>query len=676
MRNLTASTVDVKRNSAPETLTKPQRLLLKEFTTEMTDAAVTETIIAKARQTFSVDHWSAGYFDISPQGYLDVGYGDMTTRIPLADVVARAQEQGLRLPLLIRFAGILSDRVRRLCNAFAGAMTELDYQGRYTSVYPIKVNQQRRVVEEIVNTEVNLPGCDVGLEAGSKPELMAVLAMARSGSVIVCNGYKDREYIRLALIGEKTGRKVYIVVEKMSELQLILEESANLGVSPRIGLRARLSSIGKGNWQNTGGEKSKFGLAASQIIDVLAVLREVGKLGCLQLLHFHLGSQISNIRDIQSGMKEASRYFSELRRAGADIQCVDVGGGLGVDYEGTRSRSYCSMNYSMEEYAHAIVQALKTTCDQYHLPLPHVITESGRAVTAHHAVLVANVIGCESPSSHLPVTPLPDAPVVVQELHRCYQELKNSQSSKALTELYHEAVYRLSEAHDLYTHGVISLEDKAAAEELYFAACTRVGERLDPTSRVHQEIIQELNEKLADKVFLNFSLFQSIPDVWGIDQVFPVVPLHGLERPLDRRGKIQDITCDSDGRMDQYVDSGGLSPSLPMPAYDSGEEISLAIFMVGAYQEILGDMHNLFGDTDSVVVRFFEDKGQSNGRFELQNAMKGDTVDDILKYVNFDPKLLLQKIHEQLLQSGLPLEEQTVYLAELREGLVGYTYLE
>lgn len=636
---------------------------------------MTDSIVTKARQTFSVDHWSAGYFDISPAGYLDVGYGEMTQRIPLDAVVARARTQGLRLPLLIRFAGILSDRVRLLCNAFSGAMTELEYDASYTSVYPIKVNQQRRVVEEIVNTRVDLPRCDVGLEAGSKPELMAVLAMARAGSVIVCNGYKDREYIRLALIGEKTGRKVYIVVEKLTELQLILEESANLGVSPRIGLRARLSSIGKGNWQNTGGEKSKFGLAASQIIDVLSVLREAGKLGCLQLLHFHLGSQISNIRDIQSGMKEAARYFAELRRAGADIQCVDVGGGLGVDYEGTRSRSYCSMNYSMEEYAHAIVQALKTTCDQYHLPLPHVITESGRAVTAHHAVLVANVIGCEAPSSNTPVTPTADAHIVVQELYRCYQALKGKEqkgvSSKALTELYHEVVYRLGEAHDLYTHGVIGLEDKAAAEELYFAACARVEEQLDPTSRVHQEIIQELNEKLADKVFLNFSLFQSIPDVWGIDQVFPVVPLHGLERPLSRRGKIQDITCDSDGRMDQYVDSGGLSPSLPMPAYREDEEISLAIFMVGAYQEILGDMHNLFGDTDSVVVHF-----QPDGAFELQSAMKGDTVDDILKYVNFDPKLLLQKIHEQLLHSELSVDEQSLYLAELREGLVGYTYLE
>lgn len=632
---------------------------------------MTDPTIVKARQTFSVDHWSAGYFDISPQGYLDVGYGRMTSRTPIARVVEQARADGLRLPLLIRFAGILSDRVRRLCTAFAGAMEELNYTGRYTSVYPIKVNQQRQVVEEIVNTEIDLPHCDVGLEAGSKPELMAVLAMARAGSVIVCNGYKDREYIRLALIGEKTGRKVYIVVEKLSELELILEESANLGVSPRIGLRARLSSIGKGNWQNTGGEKSKFGLAASQIIDVLAVLRAANKLSCLQLLHFHLGSQISNIRDIQSGMKEAARYFSELRRAGADVQCVDVGGGLGVDYEGTRSRSYCSMNYSMEEYAHAIVQAVKSTCDLEHLPLPHIITESGRAVTAHHAVLVANVIGCESPSSHLPVAPVADAPVVVQELHRCYQELNGAGATKALTELYHEAVYRLGEAHDLYTHGVIGLEDKAAAEELYFAACARVGEQLDPTSRVHQEIIQELNEKLADKIFLNFSLFQSIPDVWGIDQVFPVMPLHGLDRPLTRRGKIQDITCDSDGRMDQYVDSGGLSPSLPMPAYSKDEEISLAIFMVGAYQEILGDMHNLFGDTDSVAVHFKPD-----GRFELQNAMKGDTVDEILKYVNFDPKLLLQKIHEQLLQSGLPVDEQNLYLGELREGLVGYTYLE
>ncbi|CBL46386.1 Arginine decarboxylase [gamma proteobacterium HdN1] len=630
------------------------------------------THIAKARQIYSVDHWSAGYFDISPQGYVDVGFNGMSRRIPLVDVVDMAREKGLRLPLLIRFAGILSDRVRRLCKAFSESMADLDYNGSYTLVYPIKVNQQQSVVQEIVNTKVDIPRCSAGLEAGSKPELMAVLAMAREGSTIVCNGYKDREYIRLALIGEKTGRKVYIVVEKLSELQLILEEAEEMQVTPRIGLRTRLNSHGKGNWQNTGGEKSKFGLAATQIIKVLAVLRASGKLDCLQLLHFHLGSQISNIRDIQAGMKEAARYFSELRLAGAGVQCIDVGGGLGVDYEGTRSRSNCSMNYSMEEYAYAIVQALRNTCDEHDLDMPDIFTESGRAVTAHHAVLVSNVIGCESPFSGGAIAaPSPDASMVVQELYKCYVELGDSTYKTALTELYHEVVYRMSEANDLYTHGVIGLEDKAMAEELYYASCARVGEQLDPTSRVHQEIIQELNEKLADKVFLNFSLFQSVPDVWGIDQIFPIVPVRGLDRPLLRRGKIQDITCDSDGCIDQYVDSGVLSPSLPMPAFDDDEEFSLAIFMVGAYQEILGDMHNLFGDTDSVVVRF-----NADGEVELHGAMKGDTVDNILKYVNFEPKFLLQKMHEQLLHTGLSHEEQNAYLSELREGLIGYTYLE
>jgi arginine decarboxylase len=632
---------------------------------------MTQQTIARARQTFSIDHWSEGYFDISAAGYLDVGVSPVTPRVPLSDIVDRARSEGLRLPLLMRFAGILPDRVRRLATAFSASMREADYGGGYTSVYPIKVNQQRRVVEEIIGARLDLPGCDVGLEAGSKPELMAVLALARPGSIIVCNGYKDREYIRLALIGEKTGRKVYIVVEKLSELDTVLEESRALGVSPRIGLRARLSSIGKGNWQNTGGEKSKFGLSASQIIDVVSVLRRSGQLGCLQLLHFHLGSQISNIRDIQRGMKEAARYFAELRRQGADVQCVDVGGGLGVDYEGTRSRSFCSMNYSMEEYAHAIVQALRETSEEHGLPQPHIITESGRAITAHHAVLVANVIGSESPQHATPDTVADDAHTVVHELWRVCQELRSEKPGKALTELYHEAVYRVSEAHDLYTHGVISIEEKAAAEEFYVAACNGVRERLDPTSRVHQEILVELNEKLADKIFLNFSLFQSIPDAWGIDQVFPVMPLHGLDRPLSRRGIVQDITCDSDGRIDQYVDSGSLSPSLPLPAYADGEDVNLAIFMVGAYQEILGDMHNLFGDTDSVDVYLEED-----GTFALRHAMKGDTVDAILKYVNFDPKLLLQQIHEQLLGCGLPHDEQMAYLAELREGLVGYTYLE
>ena len=625
--------------------------------------------IHQARDTYSIDNWSEGYFDINDGGQLDVGVGG--SRVPLQKILAAARGNGLRTPLLIRFVDILRDRVARLSNAFARAMDTLDYRAAYTAVYPIKVNQQRQGVEEIYRGAVADPRCGVGLEAGSKPELMAVLGLSRGDSVIVCNGYKDREFVRLALIGEKMGRRVYIVVEKMSELELVLEEAAAMGVAPRIGVRARLSSIGKGNWQNTGGEKSKFGLSATQILEVVSTLKARGAEERLQLLHFHLGSQISNIRDIQRGMKEAARYYSSLREAGCPVQVVDVGGGLGVDYEGTRSRSFCSMNYSMEEYAYNILLALQEVCTRDQLPLPDVISESGRALTAHHAVLVSNVIGIESPAMDHPQEPRDDAPVVLQELARCYHEIEGTRRGRSLTELYHEVLYRLGEAQEMYVHGLLSLGHKAQAEQIYGAACQVLLGKLDLASRAHQDILNELNEKLADKIFLNFSLFQSIPDAWGIQQVFPVLPLQGLDRPLTRRGVVQDITCDSDGRIDQYVDTHDLATSLPIPAFSEDDDVFLAIFMVGAYQEILGDMHNLFGDTDAVDVAL-----DDAGGFRLVNTLKGDTVDHILRYVQFDTMQLQQQIHQQLLATDLSREDQAAFLAELREGLTGYTYLE
>ena len=627
------------------------------------------TTIDTARETYSIDNWSEGYFDINEQGLVDVGTGD--ARVPLQEILAAAQEVGMRTPVLMRFVDILRDRVAKLSGAFSKAMDTLQYAANYTAVYPIKVNQQRRVVEEIYNGGVDDSRCGVGLEAGSKPELMAVLAMSRGNSVIVCNGYKDREFVRLALIGEKMGRRVYIVVEKMTELKLVLDEAKAMQVQPRIGLRTRLSSIGKGNWQNTGGEKSKFGLSATQILDVIDTLKQHNALDRLQLLHFHLGSQISNIRDIQRGMKEAARYYSALRQAGCHVNVVDVGGGLGVDYEGTRSRSFCSMNYSMEEYAYNILLALREVCSQDDLPLPDVISESGRALTAHHAVLVSNVIGVESPAANRPQEPREDSPVVLQELARCYHEIEAATRSSSISELYHEVLYRLGEAQDMYTHGVFSLQDKAQAEQIYGAACQVLRGKLDLSSRAHQDILNELNEKLADKVFLNFSLFQSIPDAWGIDQVFPVLPITGLDQPLSRRGVVQDITCDSDGRIDQYVDTHDLATSLPLPEWNDQQGMSLAIFMVGAYQEILGDMHNLFGDTDAVDIAL-----DGKGGFQFLNTLKGDTVDHILRYVQFDTMLLQQQIHEQLVLTDLSRSEQAVFLKELREGLTGYTYLE
>jgi arginine decarboxylase len=539
------------------------------------------------------------------------------------------------------------------------------YQGRYTAVYPIKVNQQRSVVEALLAHG----GERVGLEAGSKPELLAVLARSRPGGIVVCNGYKDREYIRLALIGTSLGHRVHIVVEKLSELELVIQEARTLNVAPLLGVRVRLSSLGAGKWQNTGGEKSKFGLQAAEVLRVVARLREVGMVEALQMMHFHMGSQIANIQHIQSGMSEAARYYAELHAQGVTIRVLNAGGGLGVDYEGTRSRSFCSMNYSVDEYAHNIVHAIKEICTEHDLPHPDIVTESGRALTAHHAVLITNVIEVEqAPGTERQAPARADEPQIIQDLGRGLANV----GARPPLEIYHDAVHWLNEAQGMFTHGVLSLEERARAEDLYFATCHAVRERLQPSVRAHREVLDELNEKLADKFFLNFSLFQSIPDHWAIDQIFPVVPLHRLNEAPTRRGVVQDITCDSDGRVDLYVDGEGVEASLPLHAPRAGEPYVMGIFMVGAYQEILGDMHNLFGDTDSVNVETTADGG-----YTLVQPRRGDTVDSVLRYVHFDAEDLLAAYRAKIdAAAHLSAEQRRAYLGELQEGLSGYTYLE
>ncbi|MBA2780927.1 biosynthetic arginine decarboxylase [Billgrantia kenyensis] len=627
----------------------------------------------RARRTWNIDQWGSGYFDVDDSGHALVrplGSEAEGPALPLAPLVDQLREAGLRLPVLVRFSDILHDRVEQLCEAFDLAMQEEEYAGGYTAVYPIKVNQQRRVVEEILATRERGHG-RVGLEAGSKPELLAVLALSADGpSLIVCNGYKDREYIRLALMGEKLGHRVYLVVEKFSELPLILEEAESLGVTPRIGLRARLASVGMGKWQDTGGEKSKFGLTAAQMLAVVERLREADSLASLQLVHFHLGSQIANIRDIQFGLRECARFYQSLLALGAPIDTVDVGGGLGVDYEGTRSRSFCSINYSMREYARNVVSAFAQACSEAEIPHPHLISESGRALTAHHAVLIANVIGEERVNDQAPERQAEDDPQL-DELWRVHDLLGNSVEPRELVEAWHDLLQAMSEMHDRFIMGLADIIVRAEAEGVYFAACARLRERLNSRNRAHREIIDELAEKLADKLFVNFSLFQSVPDVWGIDQIFPVLPLTGLNREPSRRGVIQDITCDSDGRIDGYVDGQGVETTLPLPEWHDDEEPLLGFFLVGAYQEILGDLHNLFGDTDSVDAALNE-----QGEWVLSHAQQGDRVSDVLAYVNFDAKVLRDRLAGQLADSGLSAAEQEHFLDDLSAGLEGYTYLE
>lgn len=626
-----------------------------------------------ASQVYNIPHWSDGYINVSTSGdvLIQPSRQARDNSIHLPELVKEINRRGIALPVLIRFTDILHDRVNTLCHAFNDVAAEHGYGGRYTAVYPIKVNQQRGVVEELLRAQPAADNGQIGLEAGSKPELMAVLALSAPGSVIVCNGYKDREYIRTALIGQKLGHRVFIVVEKPSELKLILEESERLQVKPLIGVRARLATIGKGNWQNTGGEKSKFGLSAGQVLDVVERLRAANALEALQLLHFHLGSQIANIRDIQTGLRECARFYSELRQLGAPVDTVDIGGGLGVDYEGTRSRSSCSMNYSMREYAWNVIHTLQGECDRAGVPHPDLISESGRALTAHHAVLVTNVIDREQPESRTPSAPAEDAPGPLHDLWRDYGSLTDADNTRSRVEIYHDLLHAMSDVHAQFAHGLLSLPYRAEAERVYTASCRQLQQQLNSSSRAHREILDELNEKLAEKLFVNFSLFQSLPDIWGIDQIFPVLPISGLNRAVSRRAVIQDITCDSDGRIDRYVDGQGVETTLPLPEHDDSEPLLIGFFMTGAYQEILGDMHNLFGDTHSVDVHL-----NREGEYDISQPTEGDTVADILRYVNFDPQALLEAYRKRFAASGLPVSEQQPLLQELESGLQGYTYLE
>jgi arginine decarboxylase len=621
--------------------------------------------IEQARAGYNIAHWGEGYYDINAQGDLCVfPQRENQHGIVLNEVINRVHQEGLSLPVLLRFNGILHDRVDNLINAFTGAMQADSYSGNYTAVYPIKVNQQRSVVQELLHRGDER----IGLEAGSKPELMAVLGLSRKGGMVVCNGYKDREYIRLALIGNALGHRVHIVIEKLSELQLVLEESKALGVTPLLGLRVRLASLGSGKWQNSGGEKSKFGLSAAQVLQAVEWLRDNELLDSFKMLHFHLGSQVANIRDIQRGAREVARFYAELRQLDVPLSLIDVGGGLAIDYEGTRSRSECSMNYSVSEYANNIVHTLWEVCSEYELPHPDLISESGRALTAHHAVLVTNVTEVESAPDNGHNNPPSDTDPHI--LHDLWQELQGVNRRSAL-ETYHDAVHWLGEAQAMYTHGVLSLAQRARAEEIYFAICRKLLGLLQPGLRAHREVIDELHEKLADKYFCNFSLFQSLPDVWGIDQIFPIVPLQRLGEKPTRRAILQDLTCDSDGRIDRYVDSEGVESSLRVHELKAGEPYLLGFFLVGAYQEILGDMHNLFGDTDSVNV-----VQETDGSYHLEGAERGDTVGDLLRYVHFNPEDLMQTYRDKVSESHLSAKQQQEYLDTLASGLEGYTYFE
>ena len=627
---------------------------------------MSDSTSAAARQRYSIEQWSEGLFDVSADGELITRFAaGAQPSVALSKIVDEARRQGLRLPILMRFPQILRQRAAQLKAAFEQAIDQSEQAIAYTPVYPIKVNQQATVVHTLAGVE------GMGLEVGSKPELITALAVSQPGRLLICNGYKDAQYVRLALSGLRIGLNVILVIEKPGEWPLIARIARDLQIQPQVGVRLRLSALGKGNWQNTGGERAKFGLTASQLLELIGQMRVEDCLDWFQLLHFHMGSQISNLRDIQSGVREAARYYVELIGQGVPLTHLDIGGGLGVDYEGGRSRTFCSMNYSVAQYAQAVVSGLAELCSEHDVPMPHLVSESGRALTAHHAVLVTNVTATEAITAEWK----PDAALaenaetshlVITHLNALLQTGDRREPEESIL----EAEHWLAEGRNLFLYGDLSLNDRARLEPLYFAILDAALKRLDPEHRRHRELRDRIRFKLSDKYFINLSIFQSLPDIWAIDQVFPILPLQRLNESPDRRVVLEDLTCDSDGRIDQYVERGLLEPTLPLHSIGADENYLLGFFLAGAYQETLGDIHNLFGDTDSVDVELTTDA------FRLDNAQPGDSADTLLELVGFQPRRMLAQCRAKVAAAELDAGESAMIERLLTEGLSAYTYLE
>ncbi len=624
--------------------------------------------IESARTLYNIEGWGIGFFDINSQGHVIVrpDSKDSERELDLFELANDLEAQGVGLPLLLRFSDILRSRIEALNEKFAHAREEYGYEGGYTTVFPIKVNQQRHVIEEIVEFGKST---GVGLECGSKPELQAILGLAENTDhIIVCNGYKDEEFMRLALMGQKLGHQVFIVMEQLSEVDVLLQVAEELDVVPTVGVRIKLYSEGSGRWAKSGGEKSKFGLGTAQLVKLVEKLRAAGKLDILKLIHFHLGSQITDIRYIKAGLQEISRYYAELRAMGVDVTHVDVGGGLGVDYDGSNSTSQASVNYSLQEYANDVVYTLAESCRAQELPMPHIISESGRALTAHHALLLLSVIDVESQADHTVPDLTEDDNAFLHEMLADY----NAVSTRRVREVFHDATFAKERAQELFNSGVLSLRERALAEQIYITTITRVARIAQRDREEYSDIMEDLDATLVDRYFCNFSLFQSLPDSWAIDQIFPIMPIHRLDEEPTRRGTIQDVTCDSDGKIERFIGDRVPNPALELHRFaDDGEPYILGIFLTGAYQEILGDLHNLFGDTNAVHIRLSE-----NG-YAVTDLVHGDTVTEVLAYVQFRAPDLLATFRRKVSNAaGLTRQEANTFIADYVAGLEGYTYLE
>jgi arginine decarboxylase len=625
--------------------------------------------VADSKELYNIPSWGSEYFSINEIGNVVVKEKNSDSpEIDLKELVDEVRQRGIALPLLIRFPHILKGRVVELNDAFHRAIAEYGYQGQYRGVYPIKVNQDRFVVERLV--EAGAP-YHYGLEAGSKPELLAVMAMLEDpDGLVICNGYKDEEYIETALLASTLGRTVVLVVEKPDELKLIATIAEKTGVRPTIGIRARLSTRGSGHWEGSGGDRSKFGLGARDLVEAIEFLRQGGLLDCLKLLHFHLGSQISSIRSVKNALREAGRTYVELHKLGAPLRYIDVGGGLGIDYDGSQTNFSSSMNYTLQEYANDIVFGMMELCDPEGVPHPIIVSESGRAVVGHHAVLVVDVLGVgELTVGKTPEAPAAEAHLALRHLFDAYREV----SRKNLLEAYHDALEYRDECLSLYNLGHFSLSERVQAEDIYWALCKKILRIVRELDEIPEEL-EGLERQLADTYFCNFSVFQSAPDSWAIDQLFPVLPLHRHNEEPTRRAVLADITCDSDGKIDKFIDRRDVKHVIELHPM-TGDDYYLGVFLVGAYQEILGDLHNLFGDTNTLHVSM-----SASGGYHIEHVVQGDTVTDVLKYVAYDRDDLLARMRRAaetaLRAKRITLEESRRLLRMYEEGLAGYTYLE
>ena len=620
-----------------------------------------------ASELYDVASWGKGYFSVGDNGHLWVHPSKESDRgIDLKELVEKLELRGIALPILIRFTEILKHRLGELYQAFQNSINEHGYKGGYRCVYPIKVNQQRQVVEEVFH--FGRP-YGFGLEAGSKPELLAVLAIADNDTPIVCNGFKDDEYIEMVMLAKKIGRQIIPVVEKYTELDLIVKHAQRVGVRPTIGLRVKLASRGSGRWKSSGGYRSKFGLTVTESLKALDQMRAAGMEDCIQLLHFHLGSQITNIRQIKAAVIEGARIYVELKRAGAGLEFMDVGGGLGIDYDGSQTDFESSVNYTLQEYANDVVSHIQNVCDEGEVPHPTIVSESGRAIAAYHSALVFNVLGVTGFGED-ELGPVPDdAEQPLLDL----QETARALNSKNMLESFHDAQQALDAALNLFSLGYLPLVQRSLSENLYWSICRRVLKMARELEYFPEEL-EGLDGMLSDTYFCNFSLFQSMPDSWAVKQLFPLMPIHRLNEPPARNGILGDISCDSDGKVDQFIDRRDVKKTLPLHTFN-GEPYLLGAFLVGAYQEILGDLHNLLGDTNAVHVRLSE-----TGEIILDSVIQGDTVREVLDYVQFNASTLLEQFRrdvELALREGkIGYEESGRLLRFYEDGLNGYTYLE